>query len=156
MLDHKKSMLEEDMKKFQTVTEEPVNDDYGASLNSRAEELPGTLNSQSQALYERSVEPKIVPTNTALPPQSDRPPEESERLSIPNHQLEEMTFQEEQQVEAPEPKSPPRVYENRSIQYSEQVQTQKSKVESVAPYENMVHVIDQASAAVQTSLPSEK
>ena len=71
-------MLEEDFKKFQTVTEEPVTD-YGASLNSRAieEDQPygkSTLNSNSQARYERSVEPQIMATNTVIPPQSDRPP----------------------------------------------------------------------------------
>lgn len=45
-------MLEEDFKKFQTVTEEPATDDYGASINSRAviEEQPygnSTLNSNT-------------------------------------------------------------------------------------------------------------
>ena len=47
-MENKRSMLEEDFKKFQTVTEEPTDDNYGASLNSRAEEPyygSNTLNS---------------------------------------------------------------------------------------------------------------
>lgn len=64
-------MLEEDFKKFQTVTEEATNEQehYGASLNSRADDPyygSNTIETKDKDFYEKSeirnFDPQVIPT----------------------------------------------------------------------------------------------